>query len=129
MTPRPTLLIALLAAGALVACGGGESAPDDAAAPAVAQGSADAQTATVVGTPTLAYEPAVVAAQPGALTLTLRTVDGPPHNLVFDDDSLPSIGTVGAGEQLAVTYTLTDPGTYGFVCTFHPGMDGEVVVS
>lgn len=133
MTVRPALLLcALLLGGGLAACGGGANGGEGDAAPGpavAASGPPDAQEITLVGTPSLDYEPAVVAARPGTLVLTLRTESGPPHDLVFDDPSLPEIGAVGAGEQASQTYTFSSPGTFDFVCTFHPGMDGQVVVS
>lgn len=61
--------------------------------------------------------------------MTLGNSGEVPHNLVFDDKALPAIGTVLGGQELAETYTFTKPGTYDFVCTFHSGMDGSVVVS
>ena len=130
MSRRPVLLVAVLAAGALAACGGGGD--DDGAATGsrvAAEGPPDAQVATLVGTEGLDFEPSGVSAKKGKLTLTLRTKGGPPHNLVFDDESLPAIGTVEEGQEESQTYTFTADGTYDFVCTFHPGMDGQVVVS
>ena len=122
------LTVALLA-GALVACGG--ASEDDAApaAPVAASGAPGDQALTVLGTEGLDFEPAVIAAAPGTLTLTLANEGGPPHDLAFSDDSLPSIGAVGEGQEESATYVFESPGTYDFVCTFHPGMQGQVVVS
>ena len=131
MTRRPVLLVSALLLGALAACGGGGD-DDGTAAPASrvsAEGPPDRQTATLVGTEELDFEPAGIEAQKGSLTLTLRTDDGPPHNLVFADESLPDIGSVSEGREESQTYVFTAAGTYDFVCTFHPGMNGQVVVS
>ena len=128
MNRRPLLLACALLLGALAACGGGGDEPAGGGSRVTAEGPPDEQTATLVGTEQLDFEPAGVAAKKGTLTLTLRTDDGPPHNLVFSDDSLPEIGTVAEGQEKSQTYTFTAAGTYDFVCTFHPGMDGQVVV-
>lgn len=133
MKPRPlAVLAAVLACGALAACGGasgGAAGEEPVAAPVPADGPPDAQEITVVGTPGLDYEPATISARPGTLTLHLRTDSGPPHDLVFDDESLPSIPAVPQGQERSGTYAFSSPGTFAFVCTFHPGMEGEVVVS
>lgn len=126
MTRRTPLLLAL-AALALAACGGGgDDAP--AGGRAAASGPADAQEVTVVGTPGLAFAPNQLTAVPGTLTLSLEVEDGPPHNLVFGDTSLAKIGSVSAGQRKTASYTFTGAGTYDFVCTFHPGMEGRLVV-
>lgn len=131
MTSRPAgLLTAVLLAGALAACGGADDAGDDApATPVAADGAPDAQTVTVLGTEGLDYEPSAVTAAVGTLTLTLTNEGGPPHDLVFSDESLPEIGAVSEGEEQSATYVFEGAGTYDFVCTFHPGMEGQVVVS
>jgi plastocyanin len=49
------------------------------------------------------------------------------HNLVVDHVDL-STGTVSPGDVVTVSLTVPD-GTTGFRCTFHPGMDGEIVAA
>lgn len=134
LSRRPTaVLLTALAIGALAACGGPSSnegaANDGAAASAAATGPADAQTVTIDSTDQERYRPAIVTAEVGTLTLTLGNSGQSSHNLVFDDASLPKIGTVTGGKQLSATYTFTAAGSYDFVCTFHGGMAGKVVVS
>lgn len=129
--PRPlsAALLAALTVLPLAACGGGSSpggAGDEVGV--AAAGPADAQTITIDSTDRNDFVPAVVAALPGTLTITLGNSGQSLHNLVFDDDALPVIGTVAGGKQLSTTYTFTAPGTYSFVCTFHSGMEGKVVV-
>lgn len=126
--PRTALLLTVLAAGALVSCGGGSSTPS-AGEGAAASGPPDAQTVTIDSTDRLEFVPATVNAKVGTLTITLDNSGQVSHNLVFDDAALPAIGTVTGGKQLSATYTFTQPGTYDFVCTFHNGMDGQVIVS
>lgn len=128
-----TGLLAVLIALPLAACGSSSSSPGDSGDsgdPGVAAaGPADAQTITVDSTDDLDFVPEVIAAKVGTLTITLGNSGQISHNLVFDDKGLPAIGTVTGGKTLSATYTFDKPGTYTFVCTFHNGMDGKVVVS
>lgn len=128
---RTRLLPAALlgAALALTACGGGEAAGEPNGGTVQAQGPADAQTATVVSVDGLEYDPGTVEAVVGTLELTHRNASDVPHNLTFDDDALGAIDTVTGGESKAITLTFSEPGTYSFVCTFHSGQVGQVVVS
>ena len=122
------LLPPLALAVALTACGGGGS--DRSASTAVdATGPADAQQATVVSNDQLTYDPGIVNAKVGTLVLTHRNGGSIPHNLVFDDKALGAIDTVTGGQEKKVTLTFSEPGTYDFVCTFHSGQDGKVVVT
>lgn len=122
----PLLLVAL----AVSACGGGGGGTDRSATTTVqAEGPPERQTATVVSDDDLRYDPGIVEAQVGTLVLTHRNAGRIPHNLVFDDTSLGRIPTVNAGQEKSITLTFSEPGTYDFVCTFHTGQDGKVVVS
>ena len=131
--PRPARTASLLlAALALVACGGGDGqdASDRSATTSVqAAGPPDRQTATVVSNDQLRYDPGIVEAQVGTLVLTHRNGGRIPHDLVFDDVSLGKIDTVREGQEKSITLTFSEPGTYDFVCTFHTGQVGKVVVS
>ena len=129
---RARLLPAALlgAALALTACGGGGSeAAEPNGGTVRAQGPADAQTATVVSVDGLAYDPGTVEAVVGTLELTHRNASDVPHNLTFEDEAYGAIDTVTGGQSKAITLTFTEPGTYDFLCTFHSGQVGQVVVS
>lgn len=128
------LVVPLLAVSACGGGGGGDTAsggggPSGGSGTLAAQGAADAQTATISGTKKLTFSPATVTAQPGTLKLTLSNTDGVPHDLQFSDSSLgKDIPVVTTGKSTG-TYTFSKAGTYQFVCTLHPGMEGKVVVS
>jgi plastocyanin len=123
---RPLSLLAAVLV--LTACGGGGG--DRAADTSVdATGPADAQKATVVSNDQLTYDPGIVNAKVGRLELSHRNSGGIPHNLVFDDKSLGAIDTVTGGQEKKITLTFPKAGTYDFVCTFHSGQVGKVVVS
>ena len=123
-------LLSVLTVLPLAACGSGSSSsggsPD---AGVAAAGPPSTQTITVDSTDDLDFVPEVITGKVGTLTITLGNSGQVPHNLVFDDKGLPAIGTVTGGTSLSATYTFDKPGTYTFVCTFHRGMDGKVVVS
>lgn len=128
MNRLPVLLLTLVLAG----CGGG----DDDAAPATGgtdavttTGAADAQTATVGMNDKLAFDPTTVQARVGTVTLDVENEGRVPHNLVFDDEALGKTGTVSGGDTEPLKVVFDKAGTFTFVCTFHSGMDGKVVVS
>lgn len=130
MTRHLPLLLAVTTALAVAGCGGGGGTADRAATTTVqAEGPADRQMATVVSNDELRYDPGIVEARVGTLVLTHRNGGRIPHNLVFDDESLGRIDTVNGGQEKSITLTFSEPGTYDFVCTFHTGQEGKVVVS
>ena len=124
---RAPLILAATAL-AVAACGGGSSSSRAADTTVQTEGLPDAQTATVVSNDQLRYDPGIVQAQVGTLELTHRNGGSVPHNLVFDDRSLGAIDTVTEGQAKSITLTFSEPGSYDFVCTFHSGQTGKVVV-
>ncbi len=93
-----------------------------------ASGPPSAQQATVDMNDRLTFRPGTVKAVVGSLALTADNVGKIPHNLVFKDTALGRTSTVQGGTTATLHLVLTRPGTYQFVCTFHPGMEGKVVV-
>ena len=131
MTRRTALALLALPVLALTACGGGGEQGEAAAegGTVAASGAPEAQEATVVGTPSLTFRPETVTAAPGTLALTMQIEGGVPHDLEFTDAGLGDKIPVISDGSATGTYTFDAPGTYDFVCTLHPGMDGQVVVS
>ncbi len=133
MTRSTATAAALLALTlALAGCGGSSSAT-------VAEQAGSAPTATASGAPSAQefflqgndqdeFVPARFSAKVGSLALTLRN-GAVPHNVVFDDSSLTGIPTISGAETKTTMLTFAKAGTYTFVCTIHPGMDGAIVVS
>jgi plastocyanin len=72
------------------------------------------------------FDPPAIAVQVGA-TVTWTNSDNFTHSVQFDGDPAP--GTViGPGES--TTHVFDQPGTYAYVCSFHPrDMSGSVVVT
>lgn len=114
----------------LSGCGGSSEAGGEGSAAAVTTtGSADAQKATVGMTDELKFAPDTVNAKVGTVTLDVANQGQVPHNLVFDEEALGKTGTVSGKESEDLKVVFDKAGTFTFVCTFHSGMDGKVVVS
>ena len=127
LTPAPARLALVLVAPLLLltACGGGGSTSVKENGTVAATGGA----ATVKGGDTLKFAPNVVDAKVGKLALTFVNGGQVPHNLVFDDTGLGKTATVDGGAKQTLDVTFDKAGSYTFMCTFHPGMTGKVVVS
>ena len=72
------------------------------------------------------YRPSIITVVIG-VNNTVRWVnnDTAPHTVTSTDHSFDS-GNLNPGDTF--TYTFTQPGTYTYVCTYHPGMKGTVIV-
>lgn len=69
------------------------------------------------------FDPATVTIKPGD-TVTWVWESDLPHDVVADDGDFAS-ELITEGEY---SYTFETPGTYGYHCTPHPTMVGEVIV-
>ena len=86
----------------------------------------------------LVFEPNEFSVKSGE-TITFKNNAGFPHNVVFDEDAVPSgvdVSKISQEEYLnapgeTFSVTLTVPGTYGFYCEPHAGacMVGKVSVN
>jgi plastocyanin len=72
-----------------------------------------------------AFEPAMVMIDPGT-TVTWTNAGDRPHTVTADDGSFDS-GRLDPGEQFS--FTFDQPGTFAYVCGFHPEMQGSVMVA
>ena len=81
------------------------------------------QTATITLT-AAAFSPTSVDIASGG-TVTFSNTSGVLHNVMFESSAITDIQDHLSGQNLR---TFTQPGTYGFLCTNHPGMVGSVVV-
>jgi plastocyanin len=102
---------------AFTACGGGNnvSAPVTPTA-----------TATVQATTSQQFSPRQVDIIVGG-TVTWQ-FSGLAHNVTFTGSAAGTPGNIGLTANAAVSRTFSTTGTYGYVCTVHPGMAGTVVV-
>ena len=119
----------LLVAGCGGGGGGGSKGDLKVTGTVTATGDPSAQTATLDMTDDLTFVPNVVNAKVGNLNLAVQNAGRVPHNLVFDDGSLGKTDTVRGHATATLSVKLAKAGTYRFTCTFHSGMDGQVVVT
>ncbi|MGH2676860.1 MAG: cupredoxin domain-containing protein [Actinomycetota bacterium] len=71
------------------------------------------------------FEPTVLV-MPAGGEVTFTNQDGFQHNVLGANATWGSFARLGGGE--ARTYALDEPGVYPYVCSWHPGMVGAVVV-
>lgn len=113
---RRSLLAVVLLAAALAACGGDAAGADPEAAAAVAGD------ATVELRDTQ-FQPGDVTVEAGSTVAWVWDDGSTPHDVV-GDDFRSEVRTDGT-----FTHTFAEPGTYPYVCTLHPGMEGTVTVA
>ena len=71
------------------------------------------------------YEPAALDVTPGTV-VKWTNGDSAPHTATAEDDSFDT-GRLNKGESGEITFDT--PGSYEYTCTFHPYMEGRIVVS
>jgi plastocyanin len=103
--------------------GGGSEESDDSAQPAEDTGGAPVQAATV-DISDFAYDPATITVSKGG-TVEWTNGDDAPHTATAQDDSFDT-GSLDKGDSAKVT--LKETGTFIYICTFHPFMEGTVKV-
>lgn len=119
---------ALALALTLTACGGGSDGGNTG-------NTEDAGPTTLtVGTDTgalLQFDPKTITAKantPVELTFTNRS-DSQPHNLAFKEViTAKTAATMAPGTSETISFTAPAAGTYTYVCTIHPGMEGTMTV-
>ena len=129
------LLAAVVAIGALSACGGGD------APAAETSEESDAVTVDVRG---IAYEPSEVEVAAGATVTWVNFDEGVTHTVTSGAPQKQGVPGVSADKparpdgvldgELATdgeefSYTFDDEGEYEYFCTVHAGMKGVVVVT
>ena len=112
---------------------GGASPAPGAPSASPGAGSSGDVTAITIGTDTgsaLLFDPTEATVPAGAqVELTFRNLSAVPHNLTMGDGIEAATSTiVAAGAEETISFTAPEPGTYDFVCTLHPGMDGTLTV-
>jgi plastocyanin len=90
------------------------------------------QSVTIGATDDFRFTPADVTVHPGKVRISLVDKGSYPHNISFPSLAATSASVSGSPGQTSTTLvlTLTKPGRYGFVCTYHSsaGMKGSLVV-
>lgn len=122
MRGRPIIVAALaLLVAALSACGGSSSAGTS---------TSTASTGRPVGGTTIqirdyAFSPASLQVKVGS-TVTVTNADDVAHTLTAKDKSFDT-GRLEPGKSATVTLRTT--GTFAYVCSFHPYMQGTIQVT
>lgn len=117
---------------ALASCGSGGSAPSSSgtgcSAGAAAVSSLGTPAATVVATDQLLFMPATQAARVGQV-IEWTAPGTSAHTVTFQASgaSCLSDAQLSAGSTWEVKFS--QPGTYAYKCTVHPGMNGTVTIS
>jgi len=125
---RTPLSLLLLAASIPVAagCGGGNGSSSAETTPATTSAAAGPALASAkVTMANFAFDPTPVTVKAGG-TVTWTNTDSAPHTATADDQKTFDTGTLDKAKSK--TITLSKPGTYTYVCRFHPFMHGTVVV-
>jgi plastocyanin len=124
-------LLTTLSVGALAMAGCGSSSQKDEApaaatkAPKATSASAPAGDAVKATIKDFTFAPKSVTVKAGG-SVTWTNKDAANHNVSFDDKSVKGIGNLREGQDGKVTFAKA--GSYAYVCTYHPGMEGTVVV-
>lgn len=131
--PRRPLVpaVALCLGLALTGCGG-SSTGSAATAVGAPHDVGGVQVFDMTGTDGLMFVPSTLQAHPGQIRINLTAGKATPHNLSWTSlPGAPTIPLVNGGETRTIDLTVSQPGSYPFVCTFHiaSGMKGTLVVS
>lgn len=84
------------------------------------------ETGTTVDIQSFCFAPTVLRTQPGQ-TVTFTNLDSTGHTVLGANGSWGSFDLLHAGTG-TVSYRFVRPGVYAYVCTYHPGMVGTIVV-
>jgi plastocyanin len=115
-------IASILAAMSLLGVGCGSSGPSSSSSASASGGGNGKVVKDTISNYTFA---------PATLTVTARTTiawtnkDSTPHTATASSSSFDT-GAIDSGQTKEVT--LTKPGTYTFVCSFHPFMHGTIIV-
>ena len=109
----------------LSACGGGGSGSSTAAQDPMAQTGAAPAGGDAVTIKDFAYAPPNLTVASGT-RLTFTNNDSTSHTATSTDQGGFDTGTIEKGQTKSVT--VEQPGTYSYICSFHPFMHGTVTV-
>ncbi len=133
--PDDRLYLTSLSAGAIYRIGPASevgSDPGTSPAPSASAGGAEAAEVTI-GTDTggaLKFDPTESSVSSGGeISVVFENRATVPHNLSFKEPINAATATiVDPGGSETISFPAPDPGTYRFVCTLHPGMEGSLTV-
>ena len=130
---RHAILAVLLATTLLSACGGGDDDGGGDAAKTSTTGMAVAGAGSGAATDTIRIVDFVYAPTPATVRagerITIPNADAAPHTITHD---APGAGAFDSGTirgRATGSLTIDRPGTYSYICEFHPFMKGEITVT
>jgi plastocyanin len=106
-------IVALLA----TACGGDDGGEASAAEDGGGSGSGSGAAGVTLTAEDFSFDPGTVTAAAGD-TIELSNEGEAPHNLQAEDAGLDQ--DVDPGESVSIDLADVEPGTYDFICKFHP---------
>ncbi len=118
----------LLLAGCADAADNGPSAPQSAGTTEAATETGGVAHLTVDAGEDLRFSQTHLTAPAGKIQITLVVTGQTEHDLTFTDGPQGGTSEISAA-QSSVTLTFSTPGTYHFLCTVHPRMQGTLTVS
>lgn len=129
-----SLLLVSASLPVVAGCGGGNgSGSSTSATTSSSTGTSSSTSATAPATAAakvdianFAFAPKTITVKAGG-TITWTNSDSAEHTATADDHKTFDTGTLNQGDTKTVT--LKTPGTYTYVCSFHPFMHGTVVVA
>lgn len=119
---RHTLLAALLAAALLAGCGG-----EDKGATTKAPSAAGAKTTDTIRIANFVYDPTPATVKAGQ-KISITNADTAPHTIT-DGGSGKAFDSGTIKGKATGSLTIAKPGTYKYICEFHPFMKGELTVT
>lgn len=128
---RPKFLGVLVAATfAISACASGSGPASNPATDSPSREPLQITVGTDTGTE-LKFDPVDVTVQTGVdVRLTFENRSEVPHNLTFEAPiNVASSPMVEPATSETLEFTAPVPGDYAFVCTIHPGMEGNLLVA
>jgi plastocyanin len=126
---RHAILAALLGAALVAGCGGNDdsAALEKTTTGANAAPAEDAEQTDTIKIVDFAYDPTPATVRAGQ-KISIPNADAAPHtitdtasNIAFDSGTIKGKATG--------SLTIDKPGTYAYICEFHPFMKGEVTVT
>jgi plastocyanin len=123
-----TVVAACAAALVLAACGGGGGGTTASSGPSTTSGGSSAGQASTTGDSVsikdFAYSPPDLTVSTGTM-IKFTNQDSTNHTATASGGAFDT-GTIGKGQSKVVA--LQSPGTFAYVCSFHPFMHGTITV-
>jgi plastocyanin len=122
---RHTILAALLGAALLAGCGGdGDSnAATTSSAPTTSAGA----TTSTIKIADFVYDPDPATVKAGQ-AISIPNADAAPHTIT-DGGSGKAFDSGTIKGKATGSLTIAEPGSYRYICEFHPFMKGEITVT